>query len=103
MCREACYSAHLRITGLSNIIDSIAKKFGHQGDVRFAVVIDAGSTGSRVLAYKFYTSFVDGRLVLDEELFHEIKPGLSNYHSEPKSVCLILSIYLIELPCKLMR
>lgn len=76
----------MRIDGLSNFVDTIASKLGHQGDVRYAVVLDAGSTGSRVLAYKFYTSFVDGRLVLDEELFFETKPGLSNYHSEPHMV-----------------
>lgn len=84
--RLGCYSAHMKIDGLSNFVDTIASKLGHQGDVRYAVVLDAGSTGSRVLAYKFYTSFVDGRLVLDEELFVEVKPGLSNYHSEPHKV-----------------
>lgn len=78
----------MKIVGLSNLIDSIATKLGHRGDVRYAVVMDAGSTGSRVLAYKFYTSFVDERLILDQELYTETKPGLSYYHSEPQKVCI---------------
>lgn len=37
-------------------IDSIAKKFGYYKPVH-AVVIDAGSTGSRVLAFTFHESY----------------------------------------------
>eukprot|EP00088_Acartia_fossae_P011451 TRINITY_DN15819_c0_g1_i3.p1 TRINITY_DN15819_c0_g1~~TRINITY_DN15819_c0_g1_i3.p1 ORF type:complete len:426 (-),score=53.73 TRINITY_DN15819_c0_g1_i3:391-1668(-) len=51
---------------------------------RHAVVIDAGSTGSRVLAFSFYTSILNGELVLFDELWHEEKPGLSSYADQPK-------------------
>lgn len=62
---------------LHPIVDTI---FGHLGysEKRFAVVIDAGSTGSRVLAFEFHKAYLDGRLVLDKELFRETKPGLSS-------------------------
>lgn len=73
----------MRISDLSN---KIADKLNQHSNERFAVVIDAGSMGSRVIAYKFYESFVDGRLILDDELFSSTKPGLSNFHSEPEKV-----------------
>jgi len=51
----------------------------------YAVVLDAGSTGSRVLAFSFYHNPVTGNLVLQDELWHEIKPGLSSFASSPSS------------------
>lgn len=59
------------------IVDTIAGHFGYS-DKQYAVVIDAGSTGSRVLAFEFHRAYLDGRLVLDSELFKELKPGLSS-------------------------
>lgn len=47
------------------------------------MIIDAGSTGSRVIAYEFHKGYLDGRLVLDKELFIETKPGLSSFHDTP--------------------
>lgn len=44
----------------------------------------AGSTGSRVVAFSFHSSIMDGNVVLDSELFHEIKPGLSSFAEEPE-------------------
>jgi len=71
---------------------------------RHAVVIDAGSTGSRVLAFSFYTSFIDGDLVLFDELWHEEKPGLSSYADQPhlaaQSVQKLISIAKERIPEK---
>lgn len=67
---------------LPPIIDGIAIKLGYE-EKQFAVVIDAGSTGSRVLAYEFHLGYMDGRLVLDRELFKEVKPGLSSFANAP--------------------
>jgi len=51
----------------------------------YAVVLDAGSTGSRVLAFSFYHNPGTGNLVLQDELWHEIKPGLSSFATSPSS------------------
>ncbi|CAH1105013.1 unnamed protein product [Psylliodes chrysocephalus] len=65
-------------------IDSIAKRFlGYHKPV-YAVVVDAGSTGSRVLAYSFHESYFGNHLMLDKELFEYLKPGLSSFAKEPK-------------------
>lgn len=64
------------------IVDNIAIQLGYK-QLQYAVIIDAGSTGSRVLAYEFHRGYLDGRLVLDSEIFREIKPGLSSFHDKP--------------------
>mmetsp|Transcript_3004 Transcript_3004/g.5427 ORF Transcript_3004/g.5427 Transcript_3004/m.5427 type:complete len:441 (-) Transcript_3004:141-1463(-) len=48
---------------------------------KFAVVIDAGSTGSRVHIFRFSTS--GGRLELETDTFEQLKPGLSAYAENP--------------------
>lgn len=62
---------------LHPIVDTIATQLGYS-EKQYGAIIDAGSTGSRVLAYKFHKSYLDGRLVLDDELFKELNPGLSS-------------------------
>ncbi|XP_055684163.1 ectonucleoside triphosphate diphosphohydrolase 5 isoform X2 [Lutzomyia longipalpis] len=64
------------------IIDGIAVQLGYQ-EKQYAVILDAGSTGSRVLAYEFHRGYLDGRLVLDNELFKQLKPGLSAFADKP--------------------
>lgn len=73
------------------IVDKIADSLGYK-QLQYAVVIDAGSTGSRVIAYQFHLGYLDGRLVLDRELFVEVKPGLSFYHDKPAKVIQIYSL-----------
>jgi hypothetical protein len=46
------------------------------------VIIDCGSTGSRLLAFTFTRSVWKSGLVLEEELWEEVKPGkLEKYRS----------------------
>lgn len=63
-------------------LDSVAFSLNLQKPF-YVVIIDAGSTGSRVLAFGFHTSIINGNLVLDSELFHEEKPGLSSFADKP--------------------
>ncbi len=53
----------------------------HKSGVRYAVVFDAGSTGSRVHVFKF--NLEDGRLKLQSDTFEQLKPGLSSYADDP--------------------
>jgi len=50
-----------------------------------AVVLDAGSTGSRVLGFTFHRSPFTGALVLEDELWVETKPGLSSFAEDPSA------------------
>ncbi|KAJ3682947.1 hypothetical protein LUZ60_013174 [Juncus effusus] len=64
--------------------DLVARKAMRGGEKRYAVVFDAGSSGSRVHVYCF-----DGKLDLlpigkEIELFVQKKPGLSAFAKDPK-------------------
>ncbi|KAG8227954.1 hypothetical protein J437_LFUL008761, partial [Ladona fulva] len=66
----------------TNALDNLALTLGIQKHTH-AVIIDAGSTGSRVLAFTFHQSY-GGNLKLDKELFVEVKPGLSSFADNPE-------------------
>ena len=50
----------------------------------YGVMIDAGSTGSRIHVYRFVRG-ARGDLVLQHELFQQLKPGLSSYKDDPEA------------------
>ena len=54
----------------------------------YAVVLDAGSTGSRVLGFTFQRDPQTQSLRLLDELWMQVKPGLSAYHVSLISYCL---------------
>jgi len=47
-------------------------------DYTYGIMFDAGSTGSRIHVYKFHKDS-KGFLRLDDELFKQVKPGLSSF------------------------
>lgn len=55
---------------------------GDPGVSQYALVIDAGSSGSRLHLYEF--SVTADSLELRDELFKPLKPGLSSYAKDPK-------------------
>lgn len=69
----------------SRVHDHIDRALGVLGlaEQEYAVVIDAGSTGSRVLAFTFHRGLFDRQLRLDDELWSQVKPGLSSYTANP--------------------
>ncbi|XP_076183157.1 nucleoside diphosphate phosphatase ENTPD5-like isoform X2 [Ptiloglossa arizonensis] len=77
----------------SKAIDTLAFSFNLQKPF-YVVVIDAGSTGSRVFAFSFHESILGGNLVLDDEHFLEIKPGLSAYADKSKDGAKSLTVLL---------
>jgi len=50
--------------------------------IQYALMIDAGSTGSRIHVYRF--NYCNLSPTLEDEIFKEIKPGLSAYPDDPK-------------------
>jgi apyrase len=76
-----------------------------KGALQYAVIIDAGSTGSRVHVYKF--ELVDGRLDLHTDTFESLKPGLSSYDSDAagaaKSLDPLLQTALKTVPDELQK
>jgi len=67
----------------TNFLDKMSVPLGLQEHV-YTVVIDAGSTGSRVLAFTFHRSLSDRSVKLDREFFDSVKPGLSSFADEPE-------------------
>lgn len=71
--------------------------------VQYVLMIDAGSTGSRIHVYKFHNCFEAP--TLEHETFEQIKPGLSSYANSPedaaKSLDVLLDIALAEIPKEL--
>ncbi|CAG9466246.1 unnamed protein product [Pedinophyceae sp. YPF-701] len=54
------------------------------GEYKYAVVFDAGSTGSRVHTYKFKAGAGAATLDLISDDYHHVKPGLSSFADKPK-------------------
>ncbi|XP_034827549.1 nucleoside diphosphate phosphatase ENTPD5 isoform X1 [Maniola hyperantus] len=73
--------------GQTQWFDGLAKSLGYESVYHHAVIIDAGSSGTRVLAYKFrvpFTVFGQASLDLVDEYFEETKPGLSSFVDDPE-------------------
>ncbi|GAB6024343.1 hypothetical protein CHUAL_009512 [Chamberlinius hualienensis] len=66
------------VTSRNNIKDH------ENGQKLYAIMMDAGSTGSRILVFTFNKSPTDGSLKLVNEFYKEIKPGISSYHENPQ-------------------
>uniref|UniRef100_A0AAQ5Z8S8 nucleoside diphosphate phosphatase n=1 Tax=Amphiprion ocellaris TaxID=80972 RepID=A0AAQ5Z8S8_AMPOC len=67
----------------SRILPSLSRPANHSR-IFYAVMFDAGSTGTRIHVYTFIQSDSAELPVLDNEMFHSIKPGLSAYADSPE-------------------
>lgn len=74
----------------TSALDNLAYSFNLHKPF-YVVIIDAGSTGSRVLAFTFHSSLVTGNYILDHELFTQVKPGLSSFADNPSEGAKTLS------------
>ncbi|XP_042359569.1 ectonucleoside triphosphate diphosphohydrolase 5-like isoform X1 [Plectropomus leopardus] len=68
---------------IGSIIPSLSRPANHSR-IFYAVMFDAGSTGTRIHVYTFIHSDSEELPVLDNEMFHSLKPGLSAYADSPE-------------------
>ncbi|XP_024146919.1 ectonucleoside triphosphate diphosphohydrolase 5 [Oryzias melastigma] len=68
---------------LSSILPALSRPANHSR-IFHAVMFDAGSTGTRIHVYTFIQGDSELLPVLDNEMFHSVKPGLSAYADTPE-------------------
>lgn len=68
---------------ISSILPSVSRPANHSR-IFYAVMFDAGSTGTRIHVYTFIQNDAEKLPILDNEMFHSIKPGLSAYVDAPE-------------------
>ncbi|KAM3603566.1 uncharacterized protein V6R79_025010 [Siganus canaliculatus] len=84
LCRGQEKTSLLDLTNrIESVLPSLSRPANHSR-IFYAVMFDAGSTGTRIHVYTFIHSFSDELPVLDNEMFHSVKPGLSAYADSPE-------------------
>nr|XP_057913799.1 ectonucleoside triphosphate diphosphohydrolase 5-like isoform X2 [Doryrhamphus excisus] len=68
--------------GFDGVFRNVNRPANHSR-IFYAVMFDAGSTGTRIHIYKFMHKDSEGLPVLDNEMFHWVKPGLSAHANSP--------------------
>uniref|UniRef100_A0A8C8MB04 nucleoside diphosphate phosphatase n=1 Tax=Oncorhynchus tshawytscha TaxID=74940 RepID=A0A8C8MB04_ONCTS len=68
---------------LGNLLPSLSRP-ANSSRIFYGVMFDAGSTGTRIHVYTFIQKDPEELPVLDNEMFHSIKPGLSAYADMPE-------------------
>ncbi|XP_071768550.1 ectonucleoside triphosphate diphosphohydrolase 5 [Centroberyx gerrardi] len=79
--------AKTSLLDLTNSIGSILPSLSRPANfsrIFYGVMFDAGSTGTRIHVYTFIQTDSVELPVLDNEMFHSIKPGLSAYADSPE-------------------
>lgn len=74
--RPMLHSDPLKTTRCESSFDGV------RSVVQYAIMIDAGSTGSRVHVYKF--NYCSDSPELEDEVFEMLRPGLSSFAGNPK-------------------
>uniref|UniRef100_A0A6Q2XZ33 nucleoside diphosphate phosphatase n=1 Tax=Esox lucius TaxID=8010 RepID=A0A6Q2XZ33_ESOLU len=68
---------------LGNLLPCLTRP-ANSSHIFYGVMFDAGSTGTRIHVYTFIQKNPEELPVLDNEVFHSIKPGLSAYADMPE-------------------
>uniref|UniRef100_A0AAV2KD19 nucleoside diphosphate phosphatase n=1 Tax=Knipowitschia caucasica TaxID=637954 RepID=A0AAV2KD19_KNICA len=77
-CGDGCSHAG----GVHGLLPSLSRPANHSR-ISYAVMLDAGSTGTRIHVFTFIRSGPDLLPILDNEMFQSIKPGLSAHVDSP--------------------
>ncbi|XP_053192909.1 ectonucleoside triphosphate diphosphohydrolase 5-like [Scomber japonicus] len=73
----------LDLTSMRSVLPNLSRP-ANLSRIFYAVMFDAGSTGTRIHVYTFIQSDSEELPVLDNEMFHSVKPGLSAYADSPE-------------------
>uniref|UniRef100_A0A8C1YZP9 nucleoside diphosphate phosphatase n=1 Tax=Cyprinus carpio TaxID=7962 RepID=A0A8C1YZP9_CYPCA len=66
-----------------NALPSLSRP-ANASQIFYSIMFDAGSTGTRIHVFTFIQKEPDGLPVLDNEMFHSMKPGLSAFADIPE-------------------
>lgn len=70
-------------SSIGSVLPSLSRPANYSR-IFYGVMFDAGSTGTRIHVYTFIQKDPEELPVLDNEMFHSIKPGLSAYADTPE-------------------
>ncbi|KAG7461283.1 hypothetical protein MATL_G00208410 [Megalops atlanticus] len=73
----------LEFPGMDNVLP-IASRPANASRIFYAVMFDAGSTGTRIHVYTFIQKQQGELPILDNEMFQSVKPGLSAFADTPE-------------------
>uniref|UniRef100_A0A673WLD5 nucleoside diphosphate phosphatase n=1 Tax=Salmo trutta TaxID=8032 RepID=A0A673WLD5_SALTR len=80
-----CFGALLLVVASSCTFYPVSlSRPANSSRIFYGVMFDAGSTGTRIHVYTFIQKDPEELPVLDNEMFHSIKPGLSAYADIPE-------------------
>uniref|UniRef100_A0A8B9HK31 nucleoside diphosphate phosphatase n=1 Tax=Astyanax mexicanus TaxID=7994 RepID=A0A8B9HK31_ASTMX len=71
-------------TNFGNYLSPVTRP-ANASRIFYAIMFDAGSTGTRIHVYTFIQKDPDGLPVLDNEMYSSEKPGLSAYADNPEN------------------
>ncbi|KAL4613151.1 ectonucleoside triphosphate diphosphohydrolase 5 [Arapaima gigas] len=78
---HAAYYGREHTASMDNLLPS---RFRPSSLTFYGIMFDAGSTGTRIHVYTFIQKDQAGLPVLDNEMYHAVKPGLSAYADIPE-------------------
>ncbi|XP_035235145.1 ectonucleoside triphosphate diphosphohydrolase 5 isoform X1 [Anguilla anguilla] len=79
---EATFNNHEHSANMENLLPSVARP-SNRSYTFYGIMFDAGSTGTRIHVYTFIQKDPAELPVLDNEMYHAVKPGLSAYADKP--------------------
>lgn len=79
---EAAYYSREHSANMENHLPSVSRPSNHSYTF-YGIMFDAGSTGTRIHVYTFIQKDPAELPVLDNEMYHAVKPGLSAYADKP--------------------
>ncbi|KAJ8341594.1 hypothetical protein SKAU_G00338850 [Synaphobranchus kaupii] len=82
-CAEAAYYNREHSANMENLLPSVSRPT-NPSYTFYGIMFDAGSTGTRIHVYTFIQKDPAELPVLDREMYHAVKPGLSAYADKPE-------------------